>query len=634
MSPCLQHRARRNPLRWSKKLDPPFAPPPRMATAIEPTSAFGDTDPELRRKRGDTVSAPGPSDDLRLEPAPAPGSATTLLTPLSKFLQAQRDDAEELGIKKAGLPLRYRDLSVYGLGSGEMLVSSLPIALAKGLSAPARALFALGKEVWHRTGFGAPAWSIPPGCREGERRILHRMSGVVEQGEMLLVLGRPGAGVTILLRTLAHDREGLSHFEGHVDYGTLGSAPVEGPLRGEVAFLGEADSHFATITLEDTLLVAARCKTPSIRKDEVTRPDWARAQIAAWTSALGLAHARQTPVGSELVKGLSGGERKRASVIEAVLTRASVLCLDNATSGLDSRSAVSLLAALKEWATIGGRSVVAGLRQVGEPVYETFDKVCVLYHGRQVYFGPANRARGYFEALGFTPIPGQTTADFLCSVTDAQTRHISRDATATAPRKPDDFVKLFWKSDLGGQLKESLSLYESRYPPAGAAEHVMLATRAEKDSLTPQTSQWTVNVFRQVCYLTRRQYALVSADLKPYITKTVVNVILSVIVGTLFFQLPQTTEAAFTRGSVLLLSILFNGYLQLAELGNTLVGRPVVKRHGFLGFYGPGCLAVARTLGDLPLIAVQVALFATITYVLAGLQRTWEHFFVYLLIGT
>lgn len=600
-----------------------------MATAIEPTAALPGPDPEPDRAVA-TTALPDPAgasegSALRRDPIRSAASSWAA-SALVSFLEAQVNEAEDLGIKAEGLPVRYRELCVYGQGTGEVLVTSLPIALALGLSAPVRVLWSLGKTLLVRTGHVARPQADP---EQTERRILSSMSGAVDQGRAMLVLGRPGSGVTTLLRVLANDREGFSRVGGHVDYGTLGSKMVQKHLRGEVVLVGETDSHFATITLDQTLDLAASCKAPARRPPDVSRTEWVGAQISTWTTALGLTNARETPVGSDIVRGLSGGERKRASVLEALLTRASVLCLDNSTAGLDSTTAVRLVRALKQWASIGRRSVVAGLRQVGEAVYDTFDTVCVLYEGHQVYFGPADQAKAYFEELGFAPVPGQTTADFICSATDPQTRHVT---SSDAPTTPAEFVDRFRRSRAGSTLRKQLASYETHYPPSGPATHVTLATSAEKDWLTPASSGWTVNYFRQIYHLTVRQYAIVRADLRPYATKTVVNVALSLIVGTLFLSLPETTDAAYTRGSVLLLALLFNGYLQLAELGNALAGRPVVKRHGQYGFYGPGCLALARTLGDLPLIAVQVALFATITYVLAGLQRSWEHFFVYLVL--
>ncbi len=57
--------------------------------------------------------------------------------------------------------------------------------------------------------------------------------------------------------------------------------------------------------------------------------------------------------------------------------------------------------------------MIVSIYQAGEQLYNLFDKVCVIYEGRMVYFGPASRAREYFIEMGFQPSPRQTTADFV-----------------------------------------------------------------------------------------------------------------------------------------------------------------------------------------------------------------------------
>jgi ATP-binding cassette subfamily G (WHITE) protein 2 (SNQ2) len=437
---------------------------------------------------------------------------------------------------------------------------------------------------------------------------------------MVLVLGRPGSGVTTLLRALSSDWEGYSSVTGHVDYGGLPPSIIRSRFRGEVCFLPADDVHFPTVPVGEALLLALRCKTPARRRPNETRRQWQRRHLKGLAQSLGLSHALQTPIGNELVHGVSGGERKRVGVGELLATRAGVLCLDNPTNGLDSSTAFDLVLHLRRYARIGRRSVIAGLRQVGEGVYRQFDKVIVLHHGRQIYNGPVDAARAYFEDLGFEPVLGQTTADFLCACTDRATQRVRPGFEHSIFRTSSQLAAAFRLSEQWRQLMNELSKYDERYSGLTTLAPLDRALNNEKDSLTPRRSFYTVNFFRQVLILTRRQYALIRADRRPYITKTIVNVTLSVLVGTLFLNLPKTTEGAFTRGSVLLLSILFNGYLQLAELGNTLSGRPVVRRQQQYGFYMPSALAVARTLSDVPLIAAQVLLFASITYFLAGLQ--------------
>ena len=58
-------------------------------------------------------------------------------------------------------------------------------------------------------------------------------------------------------------------------------------------------------------------------------------------------------------------------------------------------------------------STIVSIYQAGESLYDLFDKVAVISEGKMVYFGPADRARGYFIDMGYEPANRQTTADFL-----------------------------------------------------------------------------------------------------------------------------------------------------------------------------------------------------------------------------
>lgn len=55
---------------------------------------------------------------------------------------------------------------------------------------------------------------------------------------------------------------------------------------------------------------------------------------------LNITHTRKTLVGNAFVRGVSGGERKRVSILEMMAARAHVVSYDNSTRGLDASTAV------------------------------------------------------------------------------------------------------------------------------------------------------------------------------------------------------------------------------------------------------------------------------------------------------
>ena len=441
---------------------------------------------------------------------------------------------------------------------------------------------------------------------------------------MLLIVGPPTSNASVLLQALTSPSDLPISSTSELDYGLLPPSTVQRPsffrrspkdaglLRSQIVYMGEHDVHFATLSLRSSMMPGSLAKAPSLRArlDGSSRKQWAESRLGKLVDAVGLSHAMGTKVGSPLVRGLSGGERKRASIVEALLTRASVLCLDAPTSGLDSSTALSLLSFLKKWAKDGKRSLVATSPAISDPLYQQFDKVLVLNStGHQIFFGRTEDAQSYFDKLGLgfhrRVETGEGTVEFIVSCNEGRGNDV-------------ELEKAWLKSSARKKLQSEMKEYEQEYPYDKTAAPLIAALKEEKSRAT--TAHYTTSFLYQVAILTRRQYALIASELPSYVTKTIVNLLLSVTVGSLFYRLPTTSSGAFTRGSLLLLAIMFNAYLSLAELGKAIEGRDIVRRQGDWGFFGSSALALARVAGDLPLIGAQCLLFGTVTYFMAGLQ--------------
>jgi ATP-binding cassette subfamily G (WHITE) protein 2 (SNQ2) len=131
----------------------------------------------------------------------------------------------------------------------------------------------------------------------------------------------------------------------------------------------------------------------------------------------GLNHALDTPVGDAAIRGISGGEKKRVSIAEALASRACIGAWDkyaiqsllsfanlkppfSSTRGLDSSTAVEFVRALRIATDTFEQTTIVSIYQAAESLYQYFDKVCVIYAGRMAYFGPADQARQYFVDMG------------------------------------------------------------------------------------------------------------------------------------------------------------------------------------------------------------------------------------------
>jgi ABC-type multidrug transport system ATPase subunit len=127
---------------------------------------------------------------------------------------------------------------------------------------------------------------------------------------------------------------------------------------------------------------------------------------------LRLTGCADTIIGSPLVKGISGGERKRTALAMEMVTSPGILFLDEPTSGLDTFSASNVVEILKNLA-ISGKTVVSTIHQPSSDIFHMFDDLCLLAEGKIVYLGPVSKVVHYFTKLGY-PCPSYTNpADYL-----------------------------------------------------------------------------------------------------------------------------------------------------------------------------------------------------------------------------
>ena len=135
----------------------------------------------------------------------------------------------------------------------------------------------------------------------------------------------------------------------------------------------------------------------------------------------------------------------------------------SSTRGLDSSTALEFATALRIATDVRGIATAFTAYQASESVCNLFDKICLIYKGRMVYFGPSNLARQYFIDLGFEPANRQTTPDFLVAVTDPNARNVRKGFENRAPRTADDFARRFLESDIATINQQDMDSYRKDF---------------------------------------------------------------------------------------------------------------------------------------------------------------------------
>ncbi|RPD61629.1 pleiotropic drug resistance ABC transporter [Lentinus tigrinus ALCF2SS1-7] len=464
------------------------------------------------------------------------------------------------------------------------------------------------------------------------RDLLSGFDGVVRPGEMLCVLGRPGSGCTTLLKVLANQRQDYYAVEGDVWYDSLTPTQIEKHYRGDVQYCPEEDVHFPTLTVDQTLRFAASTRTPRARVGGMSRDTHVELFVEVLETLFGLRHVKDTLVGDASVRGVSGGEKKRVSISEALATRSKLQSWDNSTRGLDSSTALEFVQALRIATDIARQSTIVAMYQAGEQLYEHFDKVCLIYEGKEVYYGPANRARQYFIDMGYEPANRQTTADFLVAVTDPNGRNVREGYEERVPRTASEFFEYYRKSDVYRANQDDVAAYHDEF--VGKPERVSLYKQSVKEEHAKHSnkrSPYIVSISMQARALMRRRAQVLRGGILTQVIQIAVHVLQAIIMGTVFLRLSDTTQTFFSRGGVLFFALLFAALSTMSEIPALFAQRPIVHRQSRAAMYHPFVEGLALTLVDVPITFITQVIFGILIYFLVGLQQTPGQFFIFFL---
>jgi len=368
---------------------------------------------------------------------------------------------------------------------------------------------------------------------------------------MLLVLGQPDSGCTTCLRTLANQRGGYTRVDGDVTYGGIDSATFAKYFRGEAVYNQEDDVHHPTLKVGQILSFALDTKTPRRRVQGMSVSQFKEDVISTLLKMFNMEHTRNTMAGGVAgIRGVSGGERKRISIAEMMITRSSVACWDNTTRGLDASTALDFAKCLRILTDVYRLPNIVSLYQASENIYQLFDKVMVIHEGKQIYFGPTSKARAYFENLGYEPKPRQTTPDYLTGCTDEFERDIAKGQDPEkVPQTAEAMAAAYKSSPIQQDVLAEIKAYKEEVAAdSHARDEFMAAVVEDKRKHTPHKSVYSIPFYRQVFALQKRQFQLKIQDWFTLATALTTQIVCAVLVGTLFVNLPLTSDGAFTRG--------------------------------------------------------------------------------------
>ncbi|GAB0134009.1 ZEB2-regulated ABC transporter 1 [Epichloe bromicola] len=471
----------------------------------------------------------------------------------------------------------------------------------------------------------------------GKQRIdiLRDFDGLVRKGEMLVVLGPPGSGCSTFLKTIAGEMNGIYTGDGsYFNYQGISAKEMHTIHRGEAIYTAEVDVHFPQLSVGDTLTFAARARQPRQLPEGLDRHEFANHLRDVVMAMFGISHTVNTRVGNEYIRGVSGGERKRVTISEAALSGAPLQCWDNSTRGLDSANAIEFCRTLRLQTELFGSTACVSIYQAPQSAYDLFDKAAVLYEGRQIFFGRADEAKQYFVNLGFECPARQTTPDFLTSMTSPMERIERPGFEGKAPRTPDEFATAWKNSAEYKALQAEIEEYKEAHPVDGPdADAFRESKRAQQAKGQRKKSPFTLSYSQQIKLCLWRGWKRLTGDPSLTVGALIGNFVMALIIGSVFYNLNETSSSFFQRGALIFFACLMNAFASALEILTLYAQRPIVEKHSRYALYHPSAEAVASMLCDMPYKIVNAIVFNVTLYFLTNLRREPGAFFFFLLIS-
>jgi ATP-binding cassette subfamily G (WHITE) protein 2 len=438
----------------------------------------------------------------------------------------------------------------------------------------------------------------------GDRKLLHGVSGSVK-GKFLAIMGGSGSGKTTLLNYLA--RRTQRQMKMHDGVSQLNGAEYSRSTLKQVAgYVQQDDLLFGNLTVEETLMYSAKLRLPA----DVTKEE-RKARVEDAMERLGLLHCRNTIIGDELKRGVSGGERKRVCVAVELLMRPNVLMLDEPTSGLDSASALSLCQTLKDLAESGSCTVICTIHQPQTKIFNLFDDLIILNKGHVLYQGAASEVIAHYTEAGFPCPPYTNPADhildvvtFVAGCDEKQILQNQKILEQFLRKKHKSSEKDLINDDDIRQIESE----DSWQPP-----------RVQR---TPWLRQFFVLSQRSVRDALRSRTTLIAQILQ--------NIICAVLIGTVFYNIGSDQQSMIKRMPVLFFCAINQGVFGALIVINSFPSeRKIILRERAAGSYYVSAYYMAKIVAETLLQFTSPVLFSAIVYWLVGFQMSAAKFFIF-----
>jgi ABC-type multidrug transport system ATPase subunit len=188
----------------------------------------------------------------------------------------------------------------------------------------------------------------------------------------------------------------IENFPTTGEYLLNGQKPDEEKFTRISSYVMQEDILEPLMTPKQILLFTAKLKL-NLSPQEIEE------RVRRMIKDLNLHKCKNTPIGNQFIRGVSGGERKRTSIGVELISDPTIVFLDEPTTGLDSYNAYQLILLLEGIAK-SGKIVIYTIHQPASQIFNLLDNISIMALGKTIYFGPQFECIPFFELMKI-PVP-------------------------------------------------------------------------------------------------------------------------------------------------------------------------------------------------------------------------------------
>ncbi|XP_054599691.1 broad substrate specificity ATP-binding cassette transporter ABCG2b isoform X2 [Nothobranchius furzeri] len=425
---------------------------------------------------------------------------------------------------------------------------------------------------------------------------------------MNAIMGATGSGKTSLLDVIAGRKNPAGLRQGHV---LVNGRLVTSDLRLSSAYVVQDDILMGTLSVRENLMFSANLRLNPKRYSSSDKTS----RVEAVVEDLGLTDCADTKIGTEFLRGVSGGERKRCSIGMELITSPSLLFLDEPTTGLDSNTANCIIGLLHKLSR-RGKTVIFSIHQPRYSIFKLFDHLTLMHKGEIVYAGAADHALEYFTDLGYQIEAFNNPADFFMDITNGDAA--STQETMTAVESKTSLMLKYHQSHLYQNVMEEL-------------EHIDQSITGEANG--DETAQYATSFLFQMRVVCGRTVKNILRNPQTSYAQLALNIFFSLLVGLIYYQMPLTLPEALQNRSGAFFFLIINmvfGNLSAVEL---FINERVIFIHeNSSGYYRTSVYFLSKVLADIiPNRIIPISVFSAIAYYMMGLKPAFEAFLCFIL---